>query len=152
MNRAVLFLTLFCAAVMNAQADDWERWRDGRRVLLVRTSPHEVARWREQAVALSESRKDLEERDVQVVVWEGDGTPSEWPACGKIPFASPFARRFPDLHAANWRVALVGRDGGVKAVWSRVVAADEVFAQIDAMPMGRLEKEERRKKERCKSH
>lgn len=79
-----------------------------------------------------------------MVVWRGNGDPSEWPAGGKSFPAAIVARRFSDLKTANWRVALVGRDGEVKAVWERVVAADEIFARIDAMPMGRREKEERR--------
>ena len=148
MRRAILLLTFLGAADMSASADDWERWRDGRRVLLVRTASPDDARWREQTGALWQNRKGLAERDVQVVVWEGGGDPSEWPAGGKVFSLAAVASRFPDLRPANWRVALIGRDGEVKAVWDRVVAADEIFARIDAMPMGRLEKEERRRKER----
>ena len=147
--RAVFLLpALLGAAVMSASADDWERWRDGRRVLLVRLASPDEARWREQTVALSENRKGLAERDVQVVVWEGEGDASEWPDGEKISPAAAMGRRFPDFKPANWRVALIGRDGEVKAVWDRVVAADGIFARIDAMPVGRLEREERRKKER----
>lgn len=148
MRVVVSFLTFLGAAGMSVSADDWENWRDGRRVFLVRVASPNDARWREQTVALSENRKGLAERDVQVVVWEVNGDPSEWPDGEKIFPAAAMGRRFPDLKPANWRVALIGRDGEVKAVWDRVVAADEIFARIDAMPMGRLEKEERRRKER----
>lgn len=85
---------------------------------------------------------------MQVGVWEGDGNPSEWPAGGKSFLAAAMDRRVPDLKPASWRVALIVRDGEVKAVWERAVAADEIFARIDVMPMGRLEKEERRQKQR----
>lgn len=148
MRRAVLFLTFLGAAGMSVLADDWERWRDGRRILLVRTLSRDDVRYGEQIAALSEKRKGLDERDVQVVVWEADGNPLEWPSGRKSVPAAAVGRRFPDLKPANWRVALIGRDGEVKAVWERVVAADEIFARIDAMPMGRLEKEERRREQR----
>lgn len=148
MRRAVWFLTLLGAANMSVSADDWERWRDGCRVLLVRVASPDDARWREQIATLSENHNGLAERDVQIVVWEGNGDPSEWPVVGKIFPAAAVARRFSDLKPASWRVALIGRDGEVKAVWDRVVAADEIFARIDAMPMGRLEKEQRRRNER----
>lgn len=147
MRRAVWFLTLLGVANMSFSADDWERWRDGCRVLLVRLASPDDARWREQIGALSENRRGLAERDVQVVVWEGERDPSEWPDGKRIFPAAAVVRRFSDLRPANWRVALIGRDGEVKAVWDRVVAADEIVARIDAMPMGRLEKEERRRKE-----
>lgn len=148
MRRAFVFLALFCAAGMSVRADDWERWRNGRRVLLVRTSSRDDARWREQTAALSANREGLGQRDVVIVVWEGKNAPSEWPKDAEVSPAAAFARRFPALEREHWRVALIGRDGRVKAAWDRVVATDELFARIDAMPMGRLEMKERRTKER----
>jgi hypothetical protein len=40
-------------------------------------------------------------------------------------------------------VLLIGRDGEVKVAWEAAVPLAEVFARIDAMPMGRREKEAR---------
>lgn len=47
------------------------------------------------------------------------------------------------LDPGRWSVALVGKDGGVKQRWSSPVGLDEVFAQIDVMPMRRSEASER---------
>lgn len=145
MIRSVFFLALFGAAGMSARADDWERWRDGRRVLILRTSSRNDARWVQQATTLSANREGLGQRDVVVVVWEGDRAPSEWPEDTEIPPAEAFLRHFTGLKPADWRVTLIGRDGRVKAEWDRPVATDELFVRIDSMPMGRLEMEKRRK-------
>jgi hypothetical protein len=40
-------------------------------------------------------------------------------------------------------VLLIGRDGEVKVVWEVTVPLAELFVRIDAMPMGRREKEAR---------
>lgn len=46
-----------------------------------------------------------------------------------------------DLPAGAWTVALVGKDGGVKARWTEPVDPGAVFERIDAMPMRRREAE-----------
>lgn len=147
MKPVVLLAMFLGAAGMNVSAGDWERWRDGRRVLLVRAASRDDTRWDAQIAALSEKRQGLAERDVAVLLWEGSTGLSLWPDGGELFPASVMALRFPGMQPANWRVALVGRDGEVKAVWDCVVAAAGIFARIDAMPMGRLEKEERRVKQ-----
>ena len=38
-----------------------------------------------------------------------------------------------------FNILLIGKDGGVKSVWSRVVETKEIFALVDAMPMRRSE-------------
>ena len=44
-----------------------------------------------------------------------------------------------ELPANAWTLAIVGKDGSVRARWSEPVAPEEVFARIDAMPMRRME-------------
>lgn len=48
------------------------------------------------------------------------------------------------LPGDEWRVALVGKDGGVKASWTAPVAPAEIYARIDSMPMRLREIEARR--------
>lgn len=148
MRLAVVLVMFLVASVMHVSADGWERWRDGRRILLVRAASGQDARWNEQIRALSENRKGFVERDVTVLLWEGSSDFSAWPDGDSSFPAAAMARRFSDMKPANWRVTLVGRDGEIKAVWDRVVAAAQILALIDAMPMGRLEKEGRRRKQR----
>lgn len=148
MIRSAGLAVILGATAVNALADDWESWRDGRRVLVVRLASADDERGRQQAAALAASSEDWQTRDVAIVWWEGGKDPAEWPAGGWIISAGAMARRFPVLQPSEWRVALIGRDGGVKAVWDRVVPAAEIFALIDAMPMGRREKEARERKAR----
>ncbi|WP_375499958.1 DUF4174 domain-containing protein [uncultured Nostoc sp.] len=46
----------------------------------------------------------------------------------------------------NFRVILVGKDGGVKRSDATVVQATAIFEEIDAMPMRQQEMQERRRK------
>jgi len=147
MIRSAGLAVILGAAAVNASADDWESWRDGRRVLVVRLASADE-RWRQQAAALADNSEDLQMRDVAIVWWEGGKDPAEWPAGGRIISAGAMARRFPVMQPSEWRVALIGRDGGVKAVWDRLAPAAEIFVLIDAMPMGRREKEARERKAR----
>jgi len=143
MRRAARLAMLFCAAGMNASADDWDSWRDGRRVLLVRAASPDDARLRQQEAALSADPEGLALRDVLVVRWVGDGNPEVSLPDGKAVSADVIAGLSPGLRTAEWRVLLIGRDGEVKVAWEAAVPLAEVFARIDAMPMGRREKEAR---------
>ena len=48
-----------------------------------------------------------------------------------------------DLDDRSWSVALIGKDGGVKERWSKLVEPESVFELIDRMPMRRSELEAR---------
>jgi hypothetical protein len=143
MRGALLLLSMVAAAWMSARAGDGEDWRDGRRVLLVRASSPDDARLRQQEAALSADPEGLALRDVLVVRWVGDGNPEVSLPDGKAVPADVIAGLSPGLRTAEWRVLLIGRDGEVKVVWEAAVPLAEVFARIDAMPMGRREKEAR---------
>lgn len=146
MRRAARLAMLFCAAGMNASADDWDSWRDGRRVLLVRAASPDDPRFRQQEAVLAADPEGLALRDVLIVRWVGDGHPEVPLPDGKAVPADVVAGLSPGLRTAEWRVLLIGRDGEVKVVWAAAVPLAEVFAKIDAMPMGGLEKEARERK------
>ena len=40
---------------------------------------------------------------------------------------------------SKFNVLLIGKDGGVKATWNRLINTNELFALIDAMPMRKSE-------------
>jgi hypothetical protein len=143
MRRAARLAMLFYAAGMNASADDWDSWRDGRRVLLVRAASPDDARLRQQEAALSADPEGLALRDVLIVRWVGDGNAEVPLPGGKAVPADVMAGLSPGLRTAEWRVLLIGRDGEVKVVWEVTVPLAELFVRIDAMPMGRREKEAR---------
>jgi len=145
MRHAVRFVVLFCAAGMNVSAGDGDFWRDGRRVLLVRAPSPDDARLRQQEAFLAANPEGLALRDVLVVRWVGDDDPVVRFPDGKAVSADALAGLSPGLGTADWRVLLIGRDGEVKIVWDGPVPLAEVFAKIDAMPMGRREKAAREK-------
>ncbi len=131
---------------MNAAADEWDEWRDGRRVLLVRVASPEDVRWKEQTALLSAEAEGLALRDVVVVEWTDEADLKVWPSGASV-LMSVIPREIQDeLRGVAWRVLLIGRDGGVKVEWNKVVPPDEIFAKIDAMPMGQSEKRARETK------
>ena len=143
MNRWLLVLSIGFVTCMNLLAEEWNAWRDGRRVLLVRAALPEDIRLKEQKTILSAQTEGLAVRDVVVVEWTAETDPEVWPSGGRV-LATMLPREIQaELRGVAWKVLLIGRDGGSKAAWDKVVPPDEIFAKIDAMPMGRSEKSAR---------
>jgi len=110
----------------------WER-----RVLLV-FAPHEQdAEARRQDAMLEVVADALSERDMTVIRVFADGRVA---VDGNIheQSASSFYARF-DVDRGEFRVILVGKDGGVKLDRNVAVRSEELFALIDSMPMRRYE-------------
>ena len=136
-------LSIGIVTCMNLLAEEWNEWRDGRRVLLVRAAVPEDIRLKEQKTILSAQTEGQKLRDVVLVEWTGETDPKVWPSGGKV-LATALPREIQaELRGVAWKVLLIGRDGGSKAAWEKVVPPDEIFAEIDAMPMGRSEKSAR---------
>lgn len=112
-------------------------------MLVVRAASPDDERLRQQEAALSAESNGLAVRDVLVVEWVGNRNPEVWLSDGKAIPADALAEIQPGLRTAAWCVLLVGRDGRAKVAWDKVVPTDEIFAQIDAMPMGQSEKRAR---------
>ena len=148
MRGALLVLSMVAAAPMSGRAGEWETWRDGRRVLLVRAASPDDVRLRRQEAALAKDSDGLALREVVVVRWVGDAEPEVWPPVGETVPADALAGLHQGLRTAAWQVLLIGRDGEVKVVWRKMVPPADIFAEIDAMPMGRREKEAREANDR----
>jgi hypothetical protein len=95
---------------------DLAAYQGVRRVLVIDQPSGNDPAFRAQLAAFEAVAAELAERDVEIV---------------RVPGAPVF------------RVRLVGKDGGVKLDSAEPVAAAEVFALIDAMPMRRAEVAER---------
>ena len=143
MNRWLLVLSIGVVTCMNFLAEEWNEWRDGRRVLLVRAALPEEVRLKEQKTVLSAQIEGLAVRDVVVVEWIGEADPKVWRSGGRVLVTALPREIQAELLSLAWKVLLIGRDGGIKAAWDKVVPPDEIFAKIDAMPMGRSEKSAR---------
>jgi hypothetical protein len=143
MNRWLLMFSIGILTCINLVADEWNEWREGRRVLLVRAALPEDVRWKEQKTVLSPQAEDLAVRDVVVVEWIGEADPEVWRSGGRVLVTALPREIQTTLRNVAWKVLLIGRDGGIKSAWDKVVPPDEIFAKIDAMPMGWSEKQER---------
>jgi hypothetical protein len=110
----------------------WEK-----RVLLV-FAPHEQdAGLRRQNAMLEAIGDGLIERDMIVIRAFADDRVSVDGEFHAQP-ASSFYRRF-EVDPGEFRVILVGKDGGIKLDRNLAVSGDELFALIDSMPMRRYE-------------
>ena len=143
MNLWLLVLSIIVVTCMNLLAGEWNEWRDGRRVLLVRAALPEEVRLKEQKTVLSAQIEGLAVRDVMVVEWIGEADPKVLRSGGRVLVTALPREIQAELLSLAWKVLLIGRDGGIKAAWDKVVPPDEIFAKIDAMPMGRSEKSAR---------
>ena len=125
-------------------ASDWlDQWRGTERLLVV-SSPRilgaDASKLMGQFLA---SGRGMAERDVRVVHLMG-------PRYGRVagmtigPKVTSGLRQAWGLDANKWQVALVGKDGSVKARWDGTVEPQEVFSKIDGMPMRQREAQERR--------
>jgi len=143
MNHWLLVFSIGVVTCMNLSAEEWNDWRDGRRVLLVRAALPEDVRWKEQKTVLSAQTEDLAVRDVVVVEWTGEADLKVWRSGGRVLVTALPREIQAGLRDVAWKVLLIGRDGEIKSAWDKVVPPDEIFAKIDAMPMGRSEKQAR---------
>jgi hypothetical protein len=91
----------------------------------------------EQRQIVARNRAGLNKRDVVVVWVVGDSVSTE---LGPPPNSNATSLRARyDVAAGEFRAILVGKDGGDKLASPKPLAADRLFATIDAMPMRRDE-------------
>lgn len=110
----------------------WEK-----RVLLLFAPDREGADLRQQDAILTAAGRGLIDRDLVVIRAFADDLVS-LDGRRHPESAAGFYRRFA-VDPAEFRVILVGKDGSVKLDRSGVVADDDLFRLIDAMPMRRYE-------------
>ncbi|MFE1600260.1 DUF4174 domain-containing protein [Methylobacterium sp. ID0610] len=121
--------TAVIAAPAGAAPLDRHRWTS--RVLVIAADAGDSRVLRQRRI-VEEARAGLRERDLVVV--EAIGRDAEAMA----------VRRSLSLPADGFRTVLVGKDGGAKLASEEPIAADTLFATIDAMPMRRDEAAQRR--------
>jgi len=123
-------------------------WRGARRPLVVFAQNERDAKLQRQLAASRASRAGFIERDMELVVVYEDG--------GSLAGERPLSKRDCEALRDRFRrerkgstngftALLVGKDGGVKCTSYEPLASEELFAQIDDMPMRRRELRERRR-------
>ena len=142
-GRLILFSLAF--AVTPVQALDAARlmpeltWE--QRVLIV-FSPHSRhAEYRQQIDLLERVEVGLHERDITLIEAFADDRVIV-DGRQQVPGGSSFYRHF-SIDSDEFRVVLVGKDGTVKLDRAAVVASADLFSLIDAMPMRRLEMQQK---------
>ncbi len=100
-------------------------------------SPDESGELAMQRQNLDAGRTGIVERDMVVVEIIGDRVATlTGPACQEI---AADLRAFADVSNGDFRVVLVGKDGGIKLTSQTPVAMAPLFALIDSMPMRQQE-------------
>jgi hypothetical protein len=111
-----------------------------RRIVIIAAASAEAPLVREQRAELLGHAAGLDERDmVAFIALPGNRVE---PVHGQAPAPTDvqdFLSRNPSSAAGPFTVLLVGKDGGVKLRSPGPVAAQELFALIDTMPMRRQE-------------
>jgi hypothetical protein len=111
------------------------RWEN--RVLLVFAPDVHSTLYLRQEEMLLDAKPGLNERDVVVIsVLEDIVSTRERPAA---PVSADDLRDAYDVVPHDFRVVLIGRDGGVKLRQDEPILAADLFALIDSMPMRKQE-------------
>ncbi|MBL1198783.1 MAG: DUF4174 domain-containing protein [Nostoc sp. GBBB01] len=120
-----------------------QKWQN--RVLLVFAPSVDNYNYQQQIKLFDQHQDDFTQRDlilVRVLATDksyANGLPIDEPS------AENLRNRF-GIDKGNFRVILVGKDGGVKRQDTTPVQATAIFEQIDAMPMRQQEMQERGRK------
>jgi hypothetical protein len=114
---------------------DGYRWQN--RLLLVFAPDADSALYRRQQEMLLVAECGLNERDVVVIsVLKDVVSTKERPAA---PVSADDLRDAYDVLPHDFRVVLIGKDGGVKLSQDEPILAADLFALIDSMPMRKQE-------------
>ena len=137
---ATLVLLMVLSMSPARAADPLEALQGKSRPLLLFAKSRSDASLEKQLELLRSRRSDLSERDMLVLVSEGDEDTIA--AIGYTPVPAGANRDLRARFLPSTRglvVILVGKDGDEKARWDKPVDPDEIFALIDAMPMRQRE-------------
>ena len=111
------------------------------RIVIIFAGSDATEQLAQQRRMLASDPGGLQDRDVLLVVLEGDLV-----VIGGVPLPSTDAdllRTAFDVPEQGYALLLIGKDGGVKLRSKEPVAAEDLFALIDGMPMRQREMQRR---------
>jgi Domain of unknown function (DUF4174) len=117
---------------------DGYRWQN--RLLLVFAPDADSALYRRQQEMLLVAERGLNERDMVIIFVRDAVSTKGRPAA---PVAAVDLRDAYGVLPHEFRVVLIGKDGGVKLRQEEPISVADLFALIDSMPMRKQEKRKR---------
>ncbi len=135
-------LTSVALAPVEASADRMRRYLWQQRPLLVFAPSSAAAALKRQLGVVRANRAGFSERDMVVIIVAEDRVSMAMGA-GSGAGATALRRRF-GVGGEEFRVILVGKDGGAKLSSRAPVSASRLFQLIDSMPMRQQEMQRQR--------
>jgi len=135
-------LLLFAPMIAAAERFDMEQYRWQQRPLLIFAPTDKHPDYRKMLQAAQTHRTDFVDRDMVLIRVLADSVQA-----GETPLSARdvvYLRQSYDIASEEFRVLLVGKDGGVKLEAVEPVAMERIFTRIDGMPMRQRESRERR--------
>jgi hypothetical protein len=122
---------------MSARATALDRYRWEARLLLVFAPDADSALYRRQQERQLAAERGLNERDIVVICVIQDAVSTK----GKLaaPVSAVELRDACGVLPHEFRVVLIGKDGGVKLRQEEPISVADLFALIDSMPMRKQE-------------
>ncbi|RUT06158.1 hypothetical protein DSM106972_033640 [Dulcicalothrix desertica PCC 7102] len=117
------------------------KWKN--RILLVFAPTAQNVNYQRQVQLFQQQQQGLNERDLLLVTVLDKGTSYINQQPIDIASAAKLRQKF-NINDNDFRVILVGKDGGAKRQDSKVVQAKTIFREIDAMPMRQQEMQRKR--------
>lgn len=117
-----------------------DRFQGKQRPLLIFAPDANDLRYVEQKSRIKDHADAMTERDMVLLEVLGSGQSLDRGEPLDADQAKALRTRY-DLRPADFRIILVGKDGGEKVRWFEPVNADDIFAEVDKMPMRRDEME-----------
>jgi len=130
----ICFSTLIFTNNLHSQDLSMHQWKN--RLLIIATNDLENPLFKEQLEELEKCREGLNERKLLIYqvndmkYKEGVAKEGEWESIEKMEGINSLKGV-----SSNFKITLIGLDGGVKLQQSKILTADELFLIIDAMPM-----------------
>jgi hypothetical protein len=136
-GRKIFLLTIYIfLTMMKSFSQDIDKHQWENRVLLVFSDDKNSIQLRKQIDVLSKERKGLEERKLKIYQFSENQFTTDF---NTIWFSSEFNTKKYKRGSEDFKVVLIGLDGGVKLKQTTVLSPEKLFAIIDGMPMRRQE-------------
>ena len=138
MKLKFYFLSLCIGLVMGLDAQDLKRHQWKNRVILIIANDSESQIYRSQIEEFKATRDEFEERQLikyyilpNTYKFENE-TENSWLDSSEL-----FAKY--NASNSNFKIILIGLDGGIKIEQNQLLTSIELFSTIDGMPMRRSE-------------